>query len=260
MATSLRALLVDDEPIARQILREELADIADVEVVEEAANGHTALAAIAAHKPDLVLLDLHMPGMGGFEVVEHLSEYVPDGAPLPSIVIVTAFDQHAIKAFEAGAVDYLLKPVSADRLRHSIDRVRKLRPRPALVAEQLVRLQDAAPATPATASRRKIVGRLGDTHYLLDSTHVLAFQADGELVWIITATRRYLAAQTLKAIEVRLEGLPFSRIHRSTLVNLEHVAKMSRLSSNRWVLTLKNGLEFTVSKRQAHAVEQLLAW
>jgi CheY-like chemotaxis protein len=125
----MRTLIVDDEPVARQVLREELETLLEVVVVGEAENGKQALQQIAALQPDLVLLDLQMPVMGGFEVVRKLG-----GGHLPVVVIVTAFDQHAIEAFEAGAVDYLLKPVGEERLRQAVERAQKLCANPLEVA------------------------------------------------------------------------------------------------------------------------------
>ena len=131
----MRILIVDDEPVARQVLRDELCRIDDVEIAGEPENGHDALAKIERLKPDVVLLDLQMPGMGGFEVIQRL----PPGA-LPVIIIVTAWDEHAVRAFEAGALDYLLKPVSRERLEKSLDRARSLRGRRGDAAEALARL------------------------------------------------------------------------------------------------------------------------
>ena len=252
--TTIRTLLVDDEPIARQILRGELELMDGVAVAGEAANGEEALAQIARLRPDLVLLDLQMPGMGGFEVVRAL-----DPATMPTIVICTAFDQHALEAFESGAVDYLLKPVSGERLAKCVERVRLTQQSPALRASRAARLQEAAGGAPA-GKPRKIAGRLGEEIHLLDSHAVLAFRAEGELVWIITRRQRYLATLPLKAIEERVGGLNFARVHRNSLVNLDHVAKMAPLSSQRWLLTLDDGQEFIVSKRQAAQVRQLLSW
>src|SRR5580704_16127118 len=128
----MKALIVDDEPIARRVLREELELFPDVLVVGEAGDGKEALQKIAKLTPDVVFLDLQMPVMSGFEVVRNLSE-----PPLPVIVIVTAFDQHAIEAFEAGAIDYLLKPVGEARLRIAVDRARNLQGKPAEVAARI---------------------------------------------------------------------------------------------------------------------------
>jgi len=249
----LKTLIVDDEPVARRILREELELIDGVEIVAEAESGAAALDRIAEHQPDLVLLDLQMPAMGGLDAVRRLKQ----GPHIPVIVIVTAYDQFAIQAFEAGAVDYLLKPVGQERLAEAVERARRLGARQA--AERVAQLQEMA--EPAAAQRaRKIVGRAGEEYFLLNADEVYAFQAEGDLVFILTARRKYLATQTLKMLEERLQNANFRRIHRSALVNIDHVRKMSALSSQRWLITLSNNMEFIVSKRQARSVRQLLNW
>ena len=252
---ALRTLIVDDEPVAGQILREELEQIDEVEVAGEAEDGISALAAMRELSPDLVFLDLQMPGLGGFEVIRKL----PQAGHLPLVVIVTAFDQYAVQAFEAGAVDYLLKPIGQDRLAQAVDRAMKLHSRPAAVAEQMANIQAIAESQSARTVR-KIVARSGDEYLLLNAEEVFAFQAEGDLVWIITAKKRYLATQSLKVIQEKLHNTNFRRIHRKALVNLDHVRKMSTLSSQRWLVTLSNSQEFVVSKRQARSVRQLLSW
>src|SRR5579871_6531076 len=148
---ALRTLIVDDEPVARRILREELESIAGVEVVGEAENGTAALEQIGGRQPVLVLLDLQMPEMGGFEVIRKIKP----GTHMPVIVIVTAYDEHALEAFSAGAVDYLLKPVGQERLAQAVEKAKRITGREA--AEHLARLQEIA--GPGTAQRlRKIVG------------------------------------------------------------------------------------------------------
>jgi len=250
MNTSIRALLVDDEPIAREVLREELDAIApEIEIVGEAENGQDAIRHINALHPDLVFLDLQMPGMDGFEVVRRL-----EGPSLPHIIIVTAYDQHAIRAFEAGAVDYLLKPVGEDRLDHCLKRVRSLRSNVA-AAESVARLQQILAL--GTVGPRKIVGKLGEAYYLIDASTILALRAERELVWIVTAKKKYLASHSLRAVAEKLAGLNFARIHRNAMVNLDHVARMVPLSSQRWMLTLSNEEELIVSKRHAHAIQKL---
>jgi two-component system LytT family response regulator len=251
---AIRTLIVDDEPVARQVLRDELAAFSDVEIAGEAANGTDALREIARLKPDLIFLDLEMPSLGGFDVIRRLPEGV-----LPIVVIVTAYDQHAIRAFEAGALDYLLKPVSIERLEKAVDRARAMRGRSREVAESLAQLSDGG--EPSGIPRgRKIVGRTGTEYYLLDIDDVLAFQAEREIVWILTARQRYMATQTLRNVDERLRGSAFQRVHRNALVNVNHVRKMSPLSSQRWLLTLSNGLEFIVSKRQAGQVKRMMQW
>src|SRR5580693_7017490 len=236
---AMKTLIVDDEPIARQVLREALETLPEVVIVGEAENGKQALQRIGELKHDLMFLDLQMPVMGGFEVVRQLG-----GAPSPVVVIVTAFDQHAIEAFEAAAIDYLLKPVSEPRLRKAVDRARGLQSKPS----------GLAPAS------RKVVGRNGSDYFLLDPEEILAFQADGELVWIVTSKQRLLGTQTLRAFEERLKDQSFERVHRNAIVNLNHVRKMTSLSSQRWMITLSNALQLVVSKRQAHNIRKILHW
>jgi len=242
-------LIVDDEPIARRVLREELELIDNVEVIGEAADGASALQKIGSQHPDLVLLDLEMPAMGGLDVVRQLKH----GKHLPVIVIVTAYHQHALQAFEAGAIDYLLKPVGQERLSQAVERARRVTGRQA--TERIAQLQEIA--EPRT---RRIVGKVGEEYFLLSAGEIYAFQAEGDLVWIVTAKRKYLATQTLKELELRLKNGSFRRIHRNALVNVDHVRKMSALSSQRWLITMNNDLEFVASKRQARTVRELLSW
>jgi DNA-binding LytR/AlgR family response regulator len=250
----LNTLIVDDEPIARQLLREELEQLPEIAIVGEAENGRDALLKITKLKPDLVFLDLQMPVMSGFEVVRSLST-----PPLPVIVIVTAFDQHAVQAFEAGAIDYLLKPVSEARLLKAVERAKSLVNRPVEVANQVAQI--ASVSTPASPTKsRRVVGRNGADYVLVDLEEVLAFQAERELVWIITSKQRLLATQSLRSIEGRLGEPQFQRVHRNAIVNVNHVRKLTVLSSQRWTITLSNSLQLTVSKRQAHKVRQILQW
>ena len=253
---NLRALIVDDEPMARRVLREELELMEFVEVVSEADNGEAALLKISSTRPDVVFLDIQMPSMSGFELLDHLT-----GGHLPAIIMVTAYDQHAIRAFEAGAVDYLLKPVSQQRLAQALERARRIAGNPVQAAEQLAHLQELAAAASNPAPKlRKLVGKLHDEYFLLAPDEVQAFQAEGDTTWIITGKQRYLATQNLKSIEERLQNTAFRRIHRNALVNVEQIRKMTMITSQRWLLTLNNGQEFVVSKRQAKNVRDVLHW
>ncbi len=249
----LKTLIVDDEPIARRVLREELESLDGIEIVGEVDNGAVAVDRIVSQRPDLVLLDLQMPVMGGLEVIRSIRH----GTHIPVVVIVTAYDEYALEAFEAGAVDYLLKPVGRERLMEAIERAKRLTGRQAV--ERLAHLQEIAGPREAPLSR-KIVGKVGEEYFLLSADEILAFQADGDLVWIVTAKRKYLATQPLKILEQRLHRTSFRRIHRNALVNVDHVRKMSALSSQRWLITLNNDQEFIVSKRQARSVRELLHW
>jgi two-component system, LytTR family, response regulator len=236
----LRVLIADDEPIAREILRDHIDSIAGLELAGEASTGAEAISRIFDLRPDLVLLDLQMPELDGLSVVRSLS-----GDRTPLIIFVTAYENHALAAFEVGAIDYLLKPVRRERLEKAIEKARRqLRPPPASPSDTL----------------RKIVGRRGSDLYLLDPAEIVAFQAEGELVHIISTTQRYLSDHSLKALEDKLEPRRFRRIHRSTIINTDHIRKISPLSSKRWMLKMSNSFEAVVSKRLASAIREDTRW
>jgi DNA-binding LytR/AlgR family response regulator len=234
----VRVLIADDEPVARQVLREHVESIPSLELAGEAATGAETLQRILDLAPDLVLLDQQMPELDGLAVVRSLR-----GQRTPLIIFVTAYQQHALDAFEVGAVDYLLKPVRRERLQQAIDKARRQWSSPTQSAE-----------TP-----RKIVGRRGSDMYLLDPSEIVAFQAEGELVHIITTAQRYLADHTLKALEERL-STSFRRVHRGTLINTDRIRKISPLSSRRWLLKMSNGFEAVVSKRLASSIREQQKW
>jgi DNA-binding LytR/AlgR family response regulator len=240
----LRVLIADDEPIARQVLREHVEAIPGLEVAGEAATGAEALQRILDLKPDLVLLDLQMPELDGLATVRSLR-----GVRAPLIIFVTAHEQHALEAFEVGAVDYLLKPVRRERLEAAVEKARRQAP-----------ILPAAVAPGVLPPLRKIVGRRGTDLYLLDPVEIVAFQAEGELVHIIVAGQRYLSEHSLKALEEKLDHPRFRRIHRRTIINTDHIRKISPLSSKRWLLKMSNGFEAVVSKRLASSIREQGPW
>ena len=233
----MKILIADDEPIARQVLREHIESMPSLEVAGEASTGSEALMRILEVQPDVVLLDLQMPELDGLGVVRSLR-----GDRKPVIIFVTAFERYALDAFDVGAIDYLLKPVRRERLEKAI-----------LKAERQL---TASPAAPVSAPARKIIGRRGTDLYLLDPAEIVAFQAEAELVHIITADQRYLADHCLKTLEEKLEQPRFRRIHRRTIINTDHIRKISPLSSKRWLLKMSNGFEAVVSKRLASSIRE----
>ena len=241
----MRVLIVDDEPIARQILREHLEGFTDVTIVGEAADGLSAVEQIQTLNPDLVFLDLQMPELGGLAVAKNLR-----GKRMPLIIFVTAFEQHALEAFDAGAVDYLLKPVRHERLTAAIQKARPMLTSSSMPVE--------AKAQKATV--RRIVGRVGSDMHLLNPADVIAFQADGETVVILTSAGRFYAEHSLKALEERIDPETFRRVHRKTIINTDHIRKISPLSSKRWLLKMSNGLEVVVSKRLAGLIRDETRW
>jgi two-component system, LytTR family, response regulator len=235
----VRVLIADDEPVARDILREHVESTPGLKLVGEASTGSEAVARILELAPDLVLLDLEMPERNGLAVVRSLR-----GAPGPLVVFVTAHDRHALEAFEVGAVDYLLKPIRRERFEKAIEKARK----------------QLRPASEAEATPRKIVAKRGSDLYLLDPAEIIAFRAEGELVHVITASQQYLSNHALKALEGQLDRPRFRRIHRSTIINTDHIRKISALTSKRWLLKMSNGLEAIVSKRMAGVIREQARW
>ncbi|HUQ94872.1 MAG TPA: LytTR family DNA-binding domain-containing protein [Bryobacteraceae bacterium] len=235
----MRVMIADDEPVARQVLREMLEEIPGVIVAGEACNGAEALEQARRLDPDILLLDLQMPGMDGFQVAQMLP-----GKRRPSVIFVTAYHKHALEAFDAGALDYLLKPVRKERLEAALEKAKA-----------------HAPSKPAAAQDlRKIVGKRGSDLHLLDPAEVIAFQAEGDLVHIITAAGRYYASHSLKALEEKLPPHRFRRVHRSTIINTDQIRKISPLSSKRWMLRMSNGMEVVVSKRLAGVIRAETQW
>jgi DNA-binding LytR/AlgR family response regulator len=235
----LRILIADDEPVARAILREHVESIPSLQIAGEASTGSEALARIIELKPDVVLLDLQMPELDGLTVVRSLR------GEKPLIIFVTAYERHALEAFDVDAVDYLLKPVRRERLERAIAKAER-------------QLKSGPP--PKIEDPKKIVGRRGSNLYLLDPADIVAFQAEGELVHIITASQRYLSDHSLRALEEKLPGPRFRRIHRATIINTDHIRRISPLSSKRWQLKMSNGFEAIVSKRLAGSIRGQTKW
>jgi len=236
----VKALIADDEPIARRTLRELIEEVAGVSVVGEAADGAEATAAIARLAPELVFLDLQMPELDGFGVVRALR-----GRPLPLIIYVTAYSEHALEAFDSGAVDYLLKPVRPERLQAAV----------AKAAVQLAGIREREGGRSPNRPPERIPVKAGGELHLLDPDDVVAFQADRELVYVLAGSRRYLTSHPLREWESRLPRPPFRRVHRSTIVNTDHIRKISPTTSKRWLLTMSNGLEVITSKRQRNVID-----
>ncbi len=235
----MKVLIVDDEPIARQVLAEMLEELPGVELAGQAANATAALELIAAARPDVVLLDIQMPGLDGIELARRLR-----GPAAPVIIYVTAHPAHAVDAFDAGATDYLLKPVRPERLREALHRAR----------------QRMAPQPAPTAETRRLTGRLGADLVLVSVDDIIAFQAAGDFCWIVTASARLECSHTLKELEQRFPPPRFRRVHRSTIINTDHIRRISPLSSKRFLLRLSNGLETVVSKRQAGLIRDATNW
>jgi DNA-binding LytR/AlgR family response regulator len=242
----IRTLLVDDEDLARAALRRELALVEDIDIVGECCNGVEALEMIAEKRPDLVLLDIEMPGFDGFEVVQQLA------AP-PFIVFVTAYDEYAVRAFEANAIDYLLKPVQPERLQRALIRVRQRMPGG---AEQSRKVTDAA--RERGGPLRRLAARRGKRIVIVPLRDVFRIEIEDKLVFAVTAADRLLIEKTISELEALLEPSGFLRISRGELVNLEAVKELLPWFSGTWRVKLTNGEERDVSRERARQLKEAM--
>jgi two-component system response regulator AlgR len=230
----MKIIIADDEPLARERLRHLLADAADVEIVAEAGDGLAVLHACAEHDPDLVLLDIAMPGMDGLEVVRHLAAF----EPRPAVVFCTAFDAHALTAFEAQAIDYLVKPVRAERLAAALERVRTLAAGRA-----------HAGAGGRGRERSHLCARLGGSLRLIPVEDVHYLQAEEKYVVVHHARGQDLVEESLKALEEEF-GERFVRIHRNCLVARHELMELRRDGEGHVRAVLRHGAQpLEVSRR-----------
>lgn len=241
----IRALLVDDEDLARVAMRRALEPERDIEIVGEAANGVEAIEMIAELRPDLVLLDIEMPGFDGFEVVQQLSDP-------PVIVFVTAYDEYAVRAFEANAIDYLLKPVQPERLARALARVRQRIPS----AEHGGKVKEIA--RERSGPVRRIAARRGKRIVIVPLREVIRLEIEDKLVFAITANDRLLVEKTISELEAVLEPSGFLRISRGELVNLEMVKELVPWFSGTWRVKLANGEERDVSRERARQLKEAM--
>lgn len=247
----MRLLIADDEAPLRAWLRRLIAEVAaDAEVVAEAADGHQALAGIAAHRPDAALLDIRMPGLSGLEVAARIT------GPC-RVIFVTAHDEFAIQAFEQAAVDYLLKPVTAERLAKALDRLRA----PATIADPaavlrqlLARLDKPQPAP----SLRWLRAGSGDSVHLIDVAEVDRFEATDKYTTVHVGPREWLIRTPLKELEQQLDPQAFWRIHRGTLVRVAAIREVRRdLMGRLWVALHGSDRPVAVSRSYAHLFRQM---
>ena len=232
-----KALIVDDEELARKLLREMLASHPEIEVVGECRNGMEAVKAVAEHKPDLLFLDVQMPKLSGFDVLE-----LVDPAGL-AVIFVTAFDQYAMKAFDVHAVDYLLKPYSRERFEAALERAKSQKVEKAPDAAAL-----AATARPAGQFLERIVVKDGTKVTLVPTAKLDYVEALDDYVSLATEGKKLLKQQTISSLEAALDPAVFVRIHRSFVVNFERVSRIEPYGKESKVAVLGNGVKLPVSR------------
>jgi len=263
---TIRTILVDDEPLAIQGLELRLQAHEDVEIIEKCSNGREAIRAIKTHKPDLVFLDIQMPGFDGFSVVQGLMEVEP-----PLFVFVTAYSDHALRAFEAQAVDYLMKPVEESRLGDTLDRVRqrlaekrgageadRLKEVLAEVAPEAV--DDIADGGDHAANRFEKLINIKDRGQIfrVDVDTIERIDAAGDYMCIYTGDNTLILRETMKDLEKRLDPRRFQRIHRSTIVNLDLVKQVKPHTNGECFLILESGSQVKVSRSYRDVVARFV--
>jgi two-component system LytT family response regulator len=237
---NLRAVIVDDEDLARDLLREYAWESGGVDLVAECANGFDAVKAIGEFKPDLIFLDVQMPKLDGFEVLELID-------PPPAVIFVTAYDQYAMRAFDAHAVDYLLKPFHLDRFKKSLERARARLGQPRPIAAELT-----AAARPPGQKLERVVVKDGSKVHIIPIHKLDYVEAQDDYIGLRSEKKTYLKQQTISSIEDQLDPAHFARIHRSYIVNLERIARIEPYTKDSRVAVLQDGTQIPVS-RSGHA-------
>jgi len=229
----MRTIIIDDEPLARSLLIELLEEEKDVEIIAECGDGFEGLKAIQDLKPDLIFLDIQMPKINGFEMLELLE------SP-PHVIFTTAYDEYALKAFEVSALDYLLKPVSPERLSKALDKLRYQS------NVNTVEIKDKIPQLLEQAQR--IVVKQNDNIKILSLQEVYYLESADDYVKVHTADKYYLKHQTMGKFEDQLPAQQFVRIHRSYLVNVQHITKMDLYEKDQYCVVLRNDVKLPVSR------------
>jgi two-component system LytT family response regulator len=261
-ASPLRALIVDDEPLARERLRELLADADDVSVVGTAVDGPAAVDALREHAPDLVFLDVQMPGMSGIDVIETIGQ-----AQMPVTIFVTAYDQYAIKAFDLAAVDYLLKPFDDERFDEALRRAREHianRDEDAISERLLHLLHERDPSLLEEAEARDepyleriaVQGRGKARIVPVDAlTHITA---DGSYAELHTGENTYVIRERMKTLAARLDPTTFMRVHRSAIVRLDEIELILRGGGGNYAVRLRDGTRLSVSRSRIDELQERL--
>jgi two-component system LytT family response regulator len=246
MSRRMTAVIVDDEPLARQLLREYLGSTPEIELLAECANGFDAVKAISELKPDLVFLDVQMPKLDGFEVLELVG-------PNVAVIFTTAYDTYAMRAFDAHAVDYLLKPFRLDRFQTAVERARERIGTPTPAPAEL-----AAAARGPSQYTARIVVKDGPNVHVIPADRLDYAEAQDDYLALHSAGKTYLKQQTIGSLEATLDPQQFVRIHRSFIVNLARVARIEPHSKDTRVAVLTGGAQLPISRAGYDRLKVLL--
>ena len=250
----IRTLVVDDEPLARERLTSLLSAEQDIEIVGQCRDGEEAVTAIVDHSPDLVFLDVQMPAMNGFEVIDAVG---PERMPL--VIFVTAYDQHALRAFQVRALDYVLKPFDRERFQEALQRARAHIQRDEtgdLGRRLLALVKDLRRDQPKTD---RLVVKSGGRLFFLRVDEIDWIEAAGNYVRLHVGTTSHLLRETMNAIEGRLDPEKFFRIHRSRIVNMERIQEMQPWLNGEYAVVLRTGTRLTLSRGYREKLQERLA-
>lgn len=247
----IRVMIVDDEPLARKFIRRMLKDDSEVEIVGECVNGLDAVEAIGNQQPDLIFLDVQMPEMDGFSVLQEINV-----KRMPQIVFTTAYAQHALRAFEMHALDYLLKPFDQVRFGKAMQHAREQLRRPRGGDEMLNALVEHI--TQRAERLRRLVIKVDGRIVFLKLNEIYWIEADDKYVHIHLRGQSHMVRQTMSVIETQLDSKKFLRIHRSTIVNIERIRELYLLSSGEQMLIMEDGTKLTVSRGYKDKVFELI--
>lgn len=234
----MKAIIIDDESPAREIIRNYLQEHPDIQIVGEYSDGFEGYKGITNLKPDLVFLDIQMPRLTGFELLEILEEP-------PLIIFATAYDQYAIKAFEQNATDYLLKPFSRERLSQALEKARDKFARKQPVQKEMHDLVEKVSESKETLDR--LVVKWGSKIRVIPAEQVVYFESQDDYVMIYTAQEKFLKQMTMKYLDDHLDGNDFIRIHRSYIARVDQIAQLEHFTKDTYVAIMKNGAKLKVS-------------
>jgi len=249
----IRVLLVDDEPLARALLREMLQSDPQAKIVGESVNGHEALAAIREHSPDLLFLDVQMPELGGFEVLSALGKN-----EIPNVIFVTAYDEYAVRAFEVNALDYLLKPFDQERFDAAWQRAKAyiLQERNGGVDQRILALLEELKAGNSYLERLviKSAGRI----YFLETGEIDWIEAEGNYVSVHSGKKSHLLRETISSLEAQLDPRKFVRIHRSSIVRLDRIQELQPWFHGEYRIILHDGTQLMLSRNHRDKLQEAL--
>ncbi len=242
----IRAIIIDDEPLARSLVKEYLAPYNDISIAQECNDGFEGVKAIMQEQPDLIFLDIQMPKINGFEMLELIEDK-------PPVIFTTAFDEHAIRAFENHAVDYLLKPFSKERFDKAINQFRTIQRKPGATTELL----ETAATLPQ--QNQRVVVKNGGHIKIIPTANIQYFEAADDYVKIFTAEGSFLKNHTMSHFEKVLNPTEFVRIHRSYLVAVEQITRIEPYEKENVIAVLKNGKQIPVSRSGYARLKQVLS-